>query len=390
MNSNKKIGIIGIGKLGLSFALLAENKGYEVWGSDVRKDYIEQLKNKTFKSSEPLIEEYLQGSTKFYPTTDNIDVILNCDLIYTFVQTSSLPSGEYDHKYIEEVIDAFEALHYTGTELYGKQLVIGCTTNPGYVDDLSDRLEEIGVDVIYNPEFIVQGNIIHGLRNSDIVLIGANNPNDLKDITELYYTIMDNSPNIKVMSPTAAEITKIGLNCYLTTKISFANMIGEICNNSGIGDETEIVLSAIGSDKRIGNRYLSYGFGFGGPCLPRDNRALGAHAEKVGLEINLPYEIDKFNFQHNRYLVNKFVTEYPDKDTTFIFDYVTYKKGVDILEDSQQLVLLLSLLSEGYNCVVIDIEPVKNKLEKPLTNTWGDKIKFLPIGSEVSGVKISL
>ena len=86
----------------------------------------------------------------------------------------------------------------------------------------------------------------------------------------------------------------------------------------------------------------------------------------------------------------KFVTEYPDKDTTFIFDYVTYKKGVDILEDSQQLVLLLSLLSEGYNCVVIDIEPVKNKLEKPLTNTWGDKIKFLPIGSEVSGVKISL
>lgn len=386
----KKLGIIGIGKLGLSFALLAENKGYEVWGSDVNKEYINSLKNKTFKTNEPHINEFLKNSKNFHPTTENIDVIGNCDLIFTFVPTNSLLNGEYDHKYVEEVVDAFEAMHYTGCDIIGKTLVIGCTTSPGYVDTVQERLEEYGVNVCYNPEFIAQGEIINGLVNSDFVLIGTSTPNEIRDLTEVYYTIMNDEPVFKIMSNTAAEITKIAVNCYLTTKISFANMIGEICHNTGIGDEVDTVLSAIGTDKRIGNRYLKYGFGFGGPCLPRDNRALGAHAEKVGLEVNLPLSIDKFNFEHHKYLVNKLVTEYPDRNTTFVFDSVSYKKGVDILEDSQQLTLLLTLLSEGYNCVVLEMDSIIEKIKTPLKNVWGDRITMLPLNSEVEGVKINL
>ena len=386
----KKLGVIGIGKLGLSFALLAENKGYEVWGSDVKKEYINSLKNKTFTSNEPKINEFLQESKNFHPTTENIDVIGNCDLIFTFVPTNSLLSGEYDHRFIEEVVDAFEAMHYTGCDIFGKTLVIGCTTSPGYVDTVQERLEEYGVYVCYNPEFIAQGDIINGLVNSDFVLIGTTDTENIRDLKEVYYTIMNGEPNFKIMSNTAAEITKIGVNCYLTTKISFANMIGEICHNTGISDEVNTVLSAIGSDKRIGNRYLNYGFGFGGPCLPRDNRALGAHAEKVGLELNLPLQIDRFNFEHHKYLTNKFVTEYPDRNTIFVFDSVSYKKGVDILEDSQQLSLLLTLLSEGYNCVVLEMDSVIEKIKSPLKNVWKDKITLLPLGTEVDGVKISL
>lgn len=384
----KKIGVIGIGKLGLSFALLCENKGYEVWGSDVNKEYIKSLIDKTFISNEPYINDYLLNSENFHPTTDNIDVINNCDLIFTFVPTNSLYNGEYDHKYVEEVVDAFEAMNYTGCDIFGKTLVIGCTTSPGYVDTVQERMQEYGVNVCYNPEFIAQGDIVNGLINSDFVLIGTSEPNDIKDLKEVYYTIMNSEPNFKIMSNTAAEITKIGVNCYLTTKISFANMIGEICYNTGIGDEIDTVLSTIGSDKRIGNRYLNYGFGFGGPCLPRDNRALGAHASKVGLSINLPLSIDNFNYEHHKYLSNKFVMEYPDRETTFVFDSVSYKKGVDILEDSQQLNLLLTLLSEGYNCIVLEADTVINKIERPLKNKWGDKITFLPFNSEVSGVLI--
>lgn len=156
-------------------------------------------------------------------------------------------------------------------------------------------------------------------------------------------------------------------------------MIGEICHNSGIGDEVSTVLGAIGDDSRVGKKYLNYGFGFGGPCLPRDNRALGVHAEKVGLEINLPLEVDKFNIEHHKYLVNKFVMENPDRNTTCVFNSVTYKKGTDQLTESQQLNLLLSLLVEGYSCIVIDIDEVREKLEDPLTKTYGDKIKFQPL-----------
>ena len=387
----KKVGVIGVGKLGLSFALLAENKGLEVWGSDISEDYIESLDNKTLKSNEPYIEHYLKHSKNFHVTTSNVDVIENCDVIFTFVPTPSLPTGEYNHEFIEDVIDTFDAMYHTGADLVGKIFVIGCTTNPGYTDTVTERLSEYGMDVCYNPEFIAQGDIVNGLKHADMVLIGTSSVEEVERVKDIYRIMMhDEEPKFNVMTNTAAEITKISINCYLTTKISFANMIGEICHNTNIGNEVDTVLSAIGDDSRIGKKYLNYGFGFGGPCLPRDNRALGVHAEKVGLQINLPLEVDKFNIEHHKYLVNKFVMENPDRNTTFVFNSVTYKKGTDQLTESQQLNLLLSLLAEGYSCIVIDIDEVREKLEVPLTNAYGDKIKFQPLGTTAEGIKIIL
>lgn len=387
----KKVGVIGVGKLGLSFALLAENKGLEIWGSDISEDYIESLNNKTLKSNEPYIEHYLKHSKNFHVTTSNIDVIENCDVIFTFVPTPSLPTGEYNHEYIEEVIETFDIMYNTGADLAGKIFVIGCTTNPGYTDTVTERLSKYGMDVCYNPEFIAQGDIVNGLKHADMVLIGTSSTEEVERVKDIYRIMMhDEEPKFNIMTNTAAEITKISINCYLTTKISFANMIGEICHNSDIGNEVDTVLSAIGDDSRIGKKYLNYGFGFGGPCLPRDNRALGVHAEKVGLQINLPLEVDKFNIEHHKYLVNKFVMENPDRNTTFVFNSVTYKKGTDQLTESQQLNLLLSLLAEGYCCIVIDIDEVREKLEDTLTKTYGDKIKFQPLGTMAEGIKIIL
>lgn len=384
------VGVIGIGKLGLSFALLAENKGINVWGSDVSEEYVKELNNKTLKSSEPYIEYFLKQSNNFRVSNSNVDVIENCDIIFTFVPTPSLPTGEYNHQYIDEVVDVFDTMYQTGFDLAGKILVIGCTTNPGYTDSVADRLTEYGMDVCYNPEFIAQGDIINGLKHADMVLIGTSSVDEVDRVKDVYKVIMYDEPKFNVMSNTAAEITKIAVNCYLTTKISFANMIGEICNNTGVGDEITTVLNSIGDDSRIGKKYLNYGFGFGGPCLPRDNRALGVHAEKVGLTVNLPLEVDKFNIEHHKYLVNKFVMENPDRNTTFVFDSVTYKKGVNILEESQQLNLLLSLLGEGYNCVVIEEDEIIKTLEEPLSRAYGERIKFQPLGTLSEGVKIIL
>lgn len=384
-----KIGIIGVGKLGLSFALLVEQKGFEVWGSDISETYIQSLRDKSFKSSEPYIEEYLTTSKNFHVTTSNIDVIENCDIIFTFVPTPSLESGEYDHQYIESVIDDFDAMYQTGFDLSGKMFVVSCTTNPGYTDTVAERFSQYGMDVCYNPEFIAQGNIVNGLKYADMVLIGTSSMEEVDRIKNIYTEIMD-EPNFNILSNTAAEITKISVNCYLTTKISFANMIGEICHNTGIGDEVDNVLSSIGSDTRIGNKYLNYGFGFGGPCLPRDNRALGVHAEKVGLEVNLPLEVDKFNIEHHKYLVNKLVSENPNRNTNFIFGSVTYKKGTDLLTESQQLNLLLSLLAEGYTCTVIDNDNIRHIIEKDLKNLYNDKFNFVQTDTIIEGIRIEL
>ena len=100
------------------------------------------------------------------------------------------------------------------------------------------------------------------------------------------------------MSSKSAEVVKIAINCFLTTKISFANMLGDVLEKAGCGDEIHSVLSTIGTDKRIGHRYLNWGVGYGGPCLPRDNRAFASFAESVGIKYNLGHVIDGFNEEH--------------------------------------------------------------------------------------------
>ncbi|MFO0003067.1 MAG: UDP-glucose/GDP-mannose dehydrogenase family protein, partial [bacterium] len=119
---------------------------------------------------------------------------------------------------------------------------------------------------VYNPEFIAQGSIIKDLTHADMVLIGGDNTEVLETLSEIYKKIQVTKPVISIMSSTAAEIVKIAVNCFMTTKISFANMIGEVLILSGLEDEIESVLASIASDSRIGSKYLKFGFGFGGPC----------------------------------------------------------------------------------------------------------------------------
>jgi nucleotide sugar dehydrogenase len=383
----KEIGIIGIGKLGLSFALLLEQSGYNVHGSDISQEYNDKINNKTLFSFEPRINELLAKSKNLTSSCDNLSVIEKSDIIFTFVQTPSNNDGGYNHSNIEDIINDFIISNDSGVNLTDKIFVIGCTTMPNYVNTVYERLKEYGIHVCYNPEFIAQGEIIKGLELADMVLIGSSSDYATERLKTVYKDIMAIEPKFNIMSNTAAEITKISINCFLTTKISFANMIGEVCLKSNIGDETNIVLNAIGNDSRIGSKYLKFGYGFGGPCLPRDNRALGKHMENIELKINMPYEVDKFNNKHNDFLYEELIKSNLD-NLPFIFDSVSYKKGIDIITESQQLKLAVKLLENGYKVVIIEtkqvialIENYLNKFDNNVTfttknNVNGFNIKF--------------
>ena len=149
------------------------------------------------------------------------------------------------------------------------------------------------------------------------------------------------------MSTKAAEVTKIAVNCFLTTKISYANMLGQVLTMSGMEDEIDNVLNSIGSDRRVGKKYLKYGFGFGGPCFPRDNRAFASYASKVGVDHNIGHVTDAFNEEHATFLKEYFIYK-NKKKIPFFFNYLTYKPDTDILTESQQYRLCLNLLNEGY------------------------------------------
>jgi nucleotide sugar dehydrogenase len=347
-----KIGIIGAGRLGICFALLLEQSGYEVVASDVREDYVKSLQKKTIITNEPKVQELLTKSKNITFKTGNFDVIRECDILYTLVATPSIPDGSYDVSAVWNVINDIQESKNLGIDVKGKTFVVGCTTNPGDCALFQNQLSSYGVDVFYNPEFIAQGSIIKDLENADMVLIGGDGKH-LDDLKEIYNRIQVTEPKVCSMSTTAAELVKLAVNCFLTTKISYANMVGEVMSLAGLEEEIDNVLKAIGSDTRVGNKYLKYGYGFGGPCLPRDNRSFAAYAKKLGLQYNLGAVTDDFNNEHSKFLKDYFIKK-NNKNLPFCFHYISYKEGTDILAESQQYRLCLDFLNEGYKVYVIE------------------------------------
>jgi len=350
-----KIGVIGAGRLGICLALLMAEAGYEVLASDVREDYVHSLRNKTIRTTEPAVQELLERSDNIEFTTDNERVIKECEIIFTLVATPSLEDGSYDVSAVDDVVSDFQKYGWNNMDsLVGKSLVVGCTTNPGDCDVFQDKLSEVGMDVYYNPEFIAQGSIVCDLRFADMVLIGGNG-HHASDLEKIYEGIQNGyrSPTVHFMSTKAAELTKIAVNCFLTTKISYANMIGQVLSLSGMTDEIDTVLNAIGSDARIGKKYLGFGFGFGGPCFPRDNRAFAAYAQQIGVEHNIGTTTDNFNDAHTEFLKDYFIRKNPNK-LPYCFKYLTYKRGIDIITESRPYDLAKILLDEGYKVYCID------------------------------------
>lgn len=373
----EKISVIGIGRLGLSFALLLDSKGYDVVGCDVEHNYINSLRDKTFVSKEPGINELLSKSNMSF-TTLTKNAFNHADIIFIFVQTPSKPTGGYDHSYIDQIVAKIEMY-----KPKNKTLVIGSTVMPFYTESIQNKLAHLDIDVVYNPEFIAQGSIIEGLEKSDIVLMGGKISPILLNI---YKDIMTKEPNFKLLTSTGAEITKISINCFLTMKIAFANLIGSIVNSSYEKENIKEILEAVGSDSRIGNKYLSYGFPAGGVCLPRDQKALNAHAYSRGIDTKFFHAIDSENNRHLEYLVRYYKEQNPDKSVPFIFSYLGYKKGVDILTESYQLKLCIELLRDGY-LVDVPIQVRDMDMSHEFKNfVYFDKVTF---GETANGYKIN-
>ena len=377
-----KIGVIGAGRLGICFALLCEQAGYDVLVSDVREDYVKNLRNKFISTNEPEVSKLLSTSPRLSATNSNSKVIRDCDIIYTLVATPSKRDGSYDVSAVWDVVQDIKKVK----KVQGKAFVVGCTTNPGDCKEFQNELDKSGVDVFYNPEFIAQGTIINDLRTADMVLIGGKRNESYDQLCEIYNRIQETSPKISIMSTTAAELVKLAVNCFLTTKISYANMVGQVMALSGMEDEIPTVLGAIGDDSRIGRKYLNFGFGFGGPCLPRDNRAFASYAKKLGLDYNLGDTTDNFNNEHATFIKDYFVYRNP-QNLPFYFDYVSYKKGTDILTESQQYRLCVDLLDDGYEVYINDNDAIMDMISDDLSDKYPDTVKFGEPDDDVYPIK---
>ena len=358
--------VIGIGKLGLCFGLTLEKSGYNVVGVDISQEYVDLVNEKTLKSSEPGVESHLKASKNFKATTSLEQAVNHSNILFVIVATPSLESGRYDHSQVDSLINNLESL---GKQDEERHFVVCCTTMPGYCDSIKERLNNLNYTVSYNPEFIAQGTILKNQTYPDMILIGEGSQEAGDTIQAIYEKHTLNEPRICRMTPAEAEITKISLNCFLTTKIAYANMIGDIVISAGGDPKT--VLSAIGEDSRIGPKYLGYGYGYGGPCFPRDNRALAIYAKDLGIDALISIASDESNADHLDYQVKQFI-ENNDKEKEIVFDYVTYKPESTLLVESQQLAFAVEIAKSGFKIKIKEREKVIARLR----SKYGDLFTY--------------
>jgi UDPglucose 6-dehydrogenase len=350
---SKNISVIGIGRLGICVALCLEKAGYNVMGLDISQTYIDHINNKTFSSPEPNVTKMLQESNNIKATTRLDEVLEHGDIIFIYVAT---PSGggtkHYDHTMLGKVL-----MDINQKKVVNKHIVIGCTVIPGYIREVATSLLKdcVNTSLSYNPEFISQGDIINGIFFADFILIGEGSVEAGDKLEEIYKSIADchkQVVQIHRMSPASAEITKLSVNCFVTTKVAFANMIGDVADLTPDANKFDI-LNAVGSDSRIGKKYLKPGYGFGGPCFPRDNRALGGYIKSVGIEPLIPDATDLANKLHTQFQVKQLLE-------TNVKDYnvkgAGYKEPctVAIIEESQKLLIGAELAKHGVNVTVTD------------------------------------
>jgi len=204
----------------------------------------------------------------------------------------------------------------------------------------------------YNPEFVALGSVIRDLRNPDFLLIGESDPRAGDQLATVYESLCPPSIPVVRTSWVNAELAKLAVNTFVTTKISYANMLAEICERIDGGD-VDAVTTAIGHDSRIGSRYLKAGLGYGGPCFPRDNAALASLASGLGLRSTLPRATDAVNRRQVIRLHRLVKDRLPRHGSVAILG-LAYKLGTSVTENAQGLQLAERLLATGTPVAVYD------------------------------------
>jgi UDPglucose 6-dehydrogenase len=204
----------------------------------------------------------------------------------------------------------------------------------------------------YNPEFIALGSVVRDMLRPDMILIGESDANAGDMLEGIYRTSCENQPAIRRMNFVNAELTKISVNTFVTTKISYANMLAEMCDRLP-GADVDVVTQAVGADSRVGVKYLRGAIGYGGPCFPRDNVAFAALARSIGANPEIAEATDRVNRYQVGRVFDAVQVRLPDHGTIGILG-LSYKPDTAVIEESQGVALAQRLLDSGHAVVAYD------------------------------------
>ncbi len=359
MKTIQSASVFGLGKLGACIAATLAARGFEVVGIDIDAEKVRRLNEGLPPVEEPLLPETIQaGRTRLRASTDPREAA-KTDASFFIPPTGSQPDVSFSNEFLLKAIQpCAKALHAAGKK--GHLFVCSSTTTPGACDTVLVPMIEketgwtCGRDFgfCYNPEFIALGNVIRGLLEPDLVLIGESDADSGAVLEAFYKKYNVNRPQISRMSLVSAELTKISLNSYITMKISFTNQLRMIAERFPKAD-IHSVLDAIGSDSRIGKKYLRAGLSYGGPCFPRDNRLVAYTARQVGLSAPLAEASDQVNETTKRDLLEKVKARIAEGNTVAVLG-LSYKPDTYITEEAAGLYLAQQLKHQGFRVLVHD------------------------------------
>lgn len=372
------IAVIGLGKLGSPIAACLAAAGYTVIGVDTDPAKVEAINAGRAPVNETDLEDMIGRSGGRLSATTEIDrAVGQADATLVMVPTPSDPDGRFSLKF---VLGAIRSIGRALRSRRGYHLVSICSTvMPGATGgEIREVLEltsgqRVGdtLGLCYSPEFIALGSVIRDYLHPDMVLIGQSDPRAGAALERLYRTVCRNEPVVQRMGFINAELTKIAVNSYITTKITFANMIAGICQNLP-GADVDVVTGALGCDSRIGRKYLKGAVGYGGPCFPRDNVALARAAELAAAGADLARSVDQTNRAEVRRLADLVRTHLTDSQHTVGVLGLSYKPHTEVIEQSQGLLLTQMLAAEGVPVIAHDPAALPNARA-----ALGDAVRFV-------------
>lgn len=348
-----KVAVVGLGKLGLPLAALLATSGNEVNGYDLSSSHRDSLKSGVLNFKEPKLNELLLESRDTLVIVDSIsEAVKNVELVFVIVPTPSLTSGEFTNEF---VLNALNEIGHAMKESKNRIVIdIVSTVMPNSCSGvLSAALEKssgrkIGenLGLCYNPEFIALGSVIHDMEYPDMHLIGQSSEWAGDRVEAALKTITRREVPARRMSLTEAELVKIAVNNYVTMKISYANMLYQAALTLKDVD-IDTVTNAIGLDSRIGTKYLRAAAPYGGPCFPRDTRALSFLYSELGLKDSLSQATDIANKNHTAF-ISEYIQENSVVDAKIGICGVSYKTGTQVVEESPGVAIGRMLVDKGH------------------------------------------
>jgi len=357
-----KIAIVGTGYVGLVTGVCFAEMGVNVTCVDIDKNKIDKLLAGEIPIYEPGLEEMVLknvAAERLHFTTDLIECINNVDVIFSAVGTPADEDGSADLKYVLDVARTI------GKNMTQYTLVVTKSTVPVgtapkvravIAEELKNRGLDIEFDVASNPEFLKEGSAIKDFMSPDRVVVGVESERAKETMTRLYRSFLLNNFRVLFMDIPSAEMTKYAANAMLATRISFMNDIANLCEI--VGADVNMVRRGIGSDSRIGTKFLYPGCGYGGSCFPKDVKALIKTADTFGYDMQVLKAVESVNEKQKSVLFEKLLRYFNGdlNGKTIAIWGLSFKPETDDMREAPALVIIDLLLKS--NCKLNVYDPI--------------------------------